>query len=96
MVNLQNSQLTPEQAQLLADAYQRHDNQDWYDALLANAVLHVDTLEEAIELADIAYEDNPQPPETTDEAEAIAQEALGNEISGVFKTLGANREYTDE
>jgi hypothetical protein len=73
--------MTEESAPILLEAFNRHaDNADWYEALLARARTETDDLREAIAIADAAIEEMPEMPETTDEEEAGALEALAGEI----------------
>lgn len=72
-------------APIVVDAFNRHsDNPDWYGAQLAVAAAHTDSLEEAIQLADLMYEENPEPPETSDEEESAALEKLGETLRSIF------------
>lgn len=75
---------TDEQVTALAEAYQRHGSKaDWYGALLANAFTQTDDFMEAIEIADAAIEEMPEPPETTDEEEAAEMKELGAGMEGM-------------
>lgn len=78
---------TEENAALLAAAYQRHSGAaDWYQAILANALAETGgDLAQAIEVADAVIEEEPEPPELTDEEEAAAMEAMGKELEVIEK-----------
>lgn len=67
--------------QLILKAIHQHSSApDWYAAQLVNAIVHTSSIEEAITLADIMFEDNPEPPETSDEHERAALEDLAGQL----------------
>lgn len=61
-----------------------------------NAIVHTSSIEEAITLADIMFEDNPEPPETSDEHETAAVEDLAERISHLSAPLSIDAALASE
>lgn len=64
--------MTQSDTQLIADALEAHDHEDWYNALLLQAIEQTGSVELGIKVADEAYrgrpEDDSEPTEDDEEA----------------------------
>lgn len=67
---------------MILRAIQQHSsNPDWYTAQLINAITCTSSIEEAITLADAAFEAEPEPPDIGDEHESAALEELDEQLT---------------